>query len=183
MNIVFFALWFFLPAGISNMMPIFAAKIPLLSKFSYPLDLGKSFGGKRIFGDHKTIRGLVFGVLSGIIIAWIQMVLYKNIIWIHSFVTFDYMKGNPFIFGFLLSFGALAGDSIKSFFKRRSNVGPGGTWFPFDQIDYIVGGILFSLLWVRLSWNTYFSILVVWFLLHIISTIIGYLLKLKDSPL
>src|SRR6185312_2869782 len=129
MPMILFGLWFFLPAGIANMMPVFAAKI--FPKWNQPLDFGKSFGKKRIFGDHKTVRGIVVGILSGILIAILQYILYNNTTLVGSFVSFDYMQGNPIVFGFLLSFGALLGDSIKSFFKRRVGVASGKTWFPF----------------------------------------------------
>jgi len=32
---LFFALWFFLPAGVANMMPIFVAKVPQLQRLLY----------------------------------------------------------------------------------------------------------------------------------------------------
>jgi CDP-2,3-bis-(O-geranylgeranyl)-sn-glycerol synthase len=83
----------------------------------------------------------------------------------------------------LLSFGALFGDMVKSFFKRQLGVASGKSWFPFDQIDYIVGGLAFSAIVVRLEATQYISVLVVWFALHLISSYIGYLLKLKKDPI
>ena len=47
---ILFALWFFLPAGIANVAPIFAAKWRLLESLNKPLDFGQTFRGKRIFG-------------------------------------------------------------------------------------------------------------------------------------
>ena len=85
--------------------------------------------------------------------------------------------------GASLGFGALAGDAIKSFFKRQFSVASGQSWFPFDQIDYILGGILFSLPFVILNITDYLIITVVWFLIHPVATVVGWLLKLKDSPI
>ena len=181
MNTILFALWFFLPAGIANMTPVFAEK--LLPQFNQPLDFGFSLSDKRIFGDHKTIRGIVIGVLFGIITAIVQSFLMQNISWFHTFIPFDYMLGTPVVFGLFLSVGALFGDAIKSFFKRRVGVASGKTWFPFDQIDYIVGGILFSLLWVHLDWKIYLIIFLLYFALHVLSTTIGYFLGFKKSIL
>jgi CDP-2,3-bis-(O-geranylgeranyl)-sn-glycerol synthase len=82
-----------------------------------------------------------------------------------------------------MGFGALLGDAIESFFKRQARVKPGNTWFPFDQIDYIIGGLLFSLPVITLGVKYYFLILVVWLLLHLISSYIGYLLGLKTKPI
>jgi len=47
-----------------------------LNRLKTPLDFGLSFRGKRIFGDHKTWRGLVINVLfctiGTMIQAWLQ---------------------------------------------------------------------------------------------------------------
>src|SRR3990167_5862066 len=56
-------LWLLIPAGFSNMAPVFAAK--LLPSWNYPVDLGYGLHGRRIFGSHKTMRGLVAGAIAG----------------------------------------------------------------------------------------------------------------------
>ena len=65
------AFWFFLPAGIANMSPVLASRISWLKSWDTPLDFGKSFRGKPIFGKNKTWRGIVFGTLSAIIVGFI----------------------------------------------------------------------------------------------------------------
>jgi CDP-2,3-bis-(O-geranylgeranyl)-sn-glycerol synthase len=85
--------------------------------------------------------------------------------------------------GASMGFGALAGDAIKSFFKRQMSVPSGESWFPFDQIDYIVGGLIMSVPFVQLKLSEYIIISIVWFVIHPIATFIGWLLKLKDSPI
>ena len=40
---ILFVLWFFLPAGLANMAPIFAARLPYLRKLSFPLDCYATF--------------------------------------------------------------------------------------------------------------------------------------------
>jgi hypothetical protein len=57
MKDILFALWFFLPAGLANAAPVFANKIPGSEWLAVPIDGGKHFRGKRITGNHKTIRG------------------------------------------------------------------------------------------------------------------------------
>lgn len=167
---IFFALWFFLPVGVANCTPIIAAKIPLLQQWSYPIDCYQTFRGKRILGDHKTIRGLLTGILAAIATVLIQQYFY-NVTTI-----------NPIVFGAACAIGALGGDMIKSFLKRQLGIASGNRWFPFDQIDYIVGGIIATSFFVHLSFFTYTLITVVWFTLHIIFSKIGYFLKLKSVP-
>ena len=184
METILFALWFFAPAGAANGSPVFANKVPILKKFGMPVDGGKTFRGKRIFGDHKTVRGVVVGTVTGLVIAGLQMFLYDNFSWVDGISgSVDY--GNPkiLLMGAMMGFGALAGDAIKSFFKRQFSVPSGKSWFPFDQIDYIVGGILFSLPFVILPLTTYAVITIIWFLIHPVATLVGWLLKLKDSPI
>jgi len=82
-----------------------------------------------------------------------------------------------------LGFGALFGDTAKSFFKRQKGIQPGRSWFPFDQVDYIVGGVAFSLLYIRLSFVEYILLFIVWFLMHPLTTFVGYLLRLRRKPL
>ncbi len=41
---------------------------PVLFGGGRAIDSGKKFRGKRIFGNHKTVKGLISGISSGIII-------------------------------------------------------------------------------------------------------------------
>lgn len=183
LQLVLSVLWFFLPAGLGNLAPVIAAKIPLLKKYSHPIDNLQKFWGKRILGDHKTVRGLIAGICAGIITAYLQVFIYNHLGFIRSISPIDYNNINPFFFGLLASFGALFGDALKSFFKRQLNIPAGKSWFPFDQIDYILGGILFTALYIQLSLKLYIILFVVWFFLHPLSTFIGWLLRLKDEPI
>ncbi len=183
METILFILWFFLPAGFGNIAPIIAAKTNALQKYSFPLDFNKKFRKKRIFGDHKTIRGLIAGISVGIITACLQVAIFNHWQFIRSMSLVDYNELNPLLFGFLASFGALFGDAVKSFFKRQLNIPSGKSWFPFDQIDYILGGILLTSIYIRLSLRLYILLFIIWFFLHPLSTFIGWLLRLKDEPI
>lgn len=184
MESVLFALWFFAPVGIANASPVFANRVPVLHKLGMPIDGGRTFRGKRIFGDHKTVRGFAAGTLFGLLTSALQMFLFDNFSFFETVSgSVDYSKPTVLLMGASLGFGALFGDAIKSFFKRQFSVPSGQSWFPFDQIDYIVGGILFSLPFVTLDIIDYIIIAIVWFLIHPVATVVGWLLKLKDSPI
>jgi CDP-2,3-bis-(O-geranylgeranyl)-sn-glycerol synthase len=177
------AIWFFLPVGIANSVPVIAMHLPILKDMNYPMDFGKSWRGVRIFGDHKTFRGLITGMIFGLLIVAVQVQIYNSKIIPNEIMWIDYSKTNWVVFGLLAGAGPLLGDAIKSFFKRRMNLKPGATWFPFDQIDYILGGIIFTLPIIQLEWWKYLLIGVIWFVMHPLATVTGYLLKLKDSPI
>ncbi len=177
-NSIIFAVWFFLPAGIANATPVFASQLPRLKNWNSPLDFGKSFRGKRIFGDNKTWRGLIAGILVAGGVAFIQ-----NFWLIGASLAFGLqLIALSTLGGMLMGFGALAGDAIESFFKRQLGVEDGRSWFPFDQLDYIIGGLLASSLLVDLSANEYISIVITWFVLHIVAGYVAYLLKVKERP-
>lgn len=183
MHDILLALWFFAPAGYANLAPILANNIPQLKKYSQPIDFGKTYRGKRILGDHKTFRGLAAGTLMGLLIAAVQMISYDQ----SSFVRdisgpIDYSQPIYLLMGAALGFGALFGDSLKSFFKRQLDVQPGKSWVPFDQIDFILGAILFSLPFTVLDTNIYILAVVFMALLHPVMNLIGWLLKLKANP-
>lgn len=180
MKTLFFALWFFLPAGIANVTPIFVAHIPIIKRWSYPLDFYQKINKARIFGDHKTIRGFVSGIIFGILTSVLLFKLSSNVT---TILPSWYFSTNPIALGFLLSFGALFGDAVKSFFKRRANIVPGKTWIPFDQVDYIVGGLLLSSAIHALNIIQYVLIIIIWVSIHVLSTHIGFFLHLKDQPL
>lgn len=184
MDTVLFALWFFLPAGVANAAPILAAKLPYLSRLSAPIDFGKEFNGIRILGSNKTWRGLAVGILAAICVVYIQQLITQ-----HSYVEFipevaeNYLFHSPLLLGFLFGFGTLTGDAVESFFKRQKRIAPGKAWFPFDQIDYIIGGCLAAALVVQLGITEYAAIFAFWFLMHLLFSYIGYLLNLKKAPI
>lgn len=183
MSEIIFALWFYLPAGNANMAPVFAKKISFLRPLDRPLDFGKTIGGKRIFGDHKTFRGLLAGYVAAWLAFVLQVWLYQNFSFFYETALFDYSSANIWLFAAIFSLGALGGDAIESFFKRQINIKPGKSWVPFDQADWIVGAVLLSLLVTNFEPATYLLAIVWGLLLHPISTLIGWSIKLKDKPI
>lgn len=171
MNDYLAAILFFLPAGVSNMSPVIANKIPGISEWKTPIDFGKSWGGRRIFGDNKTWRGLIFGTFMGGLSAILVSKLNANTI-----VTLA-----PFWVGLLLGFGALAGDALESFAKRRRDIDSGNSWFPFDQLDYIIGGLVIIYPFVALPLWAIVTIVMAYFVLHLVVSGLGFKLKLKDK--
>lgn len=164
----------FLPAGIANMVPVFAAKLPLLKKFNAPADLNLTFRGKRLLGENKTIRGFIVGTLVAGLVFWVESMFWDQP---------QVMTIQPYFAGMLLGFGALFGDAVKSFFKRQFEIAPGKSWFPFDQLDFILGAILFSLLFMRVSLTQYILAIVFWALLHLLTVLVGYFLHIRDSAI
>lgn len=178
-----FVLWFFLGAGLANMAPVFASKWQILKPLDKPADFGKSWRGKRLLGEHKTIRGFVAGILASVLFVLIQVYLYNHTKFWHDFSEYDYALLNPVWFGVVLALGALGGDAIKSFFKRQRGIDPGKSWVPFDQMDYVVGTILLSLLVVQLPLRFYVIALILGLVAHPIANFIAWITGLQSEPL
>ena len=102
-----------------------------------PIDAGmKFFDGKRILGAGKTWKGLTFsvamGTLTGLVISLGQL-------------------NETVLVAFIISLGAMFGDSIGSFAKRRFDL-PRGAAVPFlDQWDFVLGAFLFAAIAARIK--------------------------------
>jgi len=126
-------MWVFLPAMMANQMPLLARGIPVLD---VPVDGGRMWrDGGRLLGDHKTLRGLILGVLGGAVTALAQASVPVPSRYVMA------LGVNPILVGATLGAGALIGDIIESFVKRRKGVPPGEDWFPFDQLDAAFGAL------------------------------------------
>lgn len=183
MNSILFALWFYLPAGAANMAPVLAAKWHLMGKLNIPIDFNSKFRGKRLFGDHKTIRGFVAGYVFAVITLFLQSLIYENVEYIREISLVSYNGADIFFVAALFTLGALGGDAIESFFKRQAGVKPGISWAPFDQIDWIIGAVIISLFFTNYTLSVYLWAIAWGLLLHPTITVIGWLFKLRDHPI
>ena len=169
-------LYAMLPAYLANMAPVFCKRLNILN---YPLDAGRTFRGKQILGSHKTLRGIMVALLAGMLIFWLQQALYgipffQNLSWI------AYPEHSVFI-GMLLAAGAMLGDLIKSFFKRQRNILPGQRWFPWDQVDFMLGALLVGSYIFPFQLTDALILLGITLVLHIAANHIGYYLGLNQQ--
>lgn len=179
-----FAVWFLLPAGVANVAPILAAHVSGLKRFDAPIDGGALLHGRRLLGNHKTWRGIISGVVLATIVVALQQLSYTSFEWARYVSdSVDYSTLPVLLLGPALALGALGGDALESFFKRRRGIRAGRPWYVFDQIDYIIGAIIVSLLFVRLEFIEYLWMVGVWFAAHLLASYIGWRLKLKDAPI
>jgi len=156
---------YILPAYVANGAPVIFGG-------GKPLDFGKNFiDGKRIFGDHKTIRGLTSGILAGTLIGFIIFVLNAGDI------TIIYRA-------LVLSLGTHAGDLFGSFLKRRLDIASGESAPVLDQLGFLY----FALLFAYIFCGDIFSILdiailtAITLVLHPLTNIGAYILKMKKKP-
>ena len=164
-------IYFMLPAYLANMAPPLLKKVNFLN---YPIH-------EKLLGSHKTYRGLIFAVIVGMLIFYLQKVLFQY----DFFKNISLINYNEYslLLGFLLAFGAMFGDIVKSFIKRRANIMPGERFIPWDQLDFVFGALIFSYLIVKLSFIDIILILIISFILHIIFNHLGYYLKVNEKKL
>lgn len=177
LNEIFGIAWLIALFGVANMAPVIFGWIPVLGA---PVDFGRHYRGQRIFGVHKTWRGIVLAVIWGFIFFLIQRYLYEQVSWFRQISLFNYQTA-PVYLGALAGFGAITGDLIKSFFKRRARIAPGSPWLPFDQIDYILGGLAAVAFVYFPNWYEAALFVLLGFSLHILARVIGVAFKLCDQ--
>lgn len=154
------ALKFIFPAYCANGAPVLAGG-------GLAMDFGKNcIDGKRVFGKNKTFRGFFFGLAIGLAVGIAEIGLF----------------GYPILFGVVSPLGALLGDLTGAFLKRRLNIAPGGLLPVIDQIDFVVGAVVFSYPLGIVSWELAVAVLIITPPIHLLTNYLAYRLKLKSNP-
>ncbi len=180
LNFILSSLYFFLPAYFANMVPPLIKKVKSLEFLGKPVDFGKKFLKKPIFGSHKTWRGVIFSFLVGFLTALFQKFLYQ-FPFFKKISLLDYSQINIFLFGALISLGQILGDLSFSFIKRRIGLKPGAPFLPFDQTNYVIGCFLLLQPFFHLKIEVWVFLFFATFFLHIIVNRLGYELKLHSA--
>ncbi|MGC8649186.1 MAG: CDP-2,3-bis-(O-geranylgeranyl)-sn-glycerol synthase [Candidatus Micrarchaeia archaeon] len=159
-NDIIYPIIYILPAFIANATPvIFGGKTPL--------DFKKKLFGKRILGDHKTVRGTFSGLFAGVLTGIIESFYLPQML----------------IISIALSLGAIFGDLLGSFIKRRFNIKPGSSIPVLDQLGFIIFALLFAIPFGSLP--NIIGIILIFILtaiLHPLTNFIAYKIKLKKVP-
>ena len=182
MNLQFIlsCLYFFLPAYFANMIPPLLNTAGLFKILDKPVDFDRYFGdGKPFLGSHKTWRGVIFGLILGIFTVFLQRYLYQFSLF-QKISLVNYYEIDILWLALLFPLGAIFGDLLFAFIKRRLNLQPGAVFMPFDQTNYVIGASLF--LWFfGLGTSVWIILFVATFFLHLIFNKVGYLLKLHPN--
>lgn len=144
----------------------FANAAPLVFGGGSALDRGrKFFDGRPLFGSHKTLRGVIAGIIAGTIIGFAESLV-------------DYRLAYA---GFAISVGAVSGDLFGAFLKRRLKVEPGRS-FPFlDQLDFVLGGLLFGYALFPIPLLSVLIVALITPPIHLATNYGAYLLGLKKT--
>lgn len=182
-DLLILAIWLMLTAYIAN--PAAA-----LLGGGRPIDMGKNFSdNKRILGDGKTVRGFVLGSLCGAIVGLLQIWLAPSIApYLAGYVSGDLLLHASYMALFTMPVGALLGDIVKSFFKRRLGFERGAMMPLADQLDFVAGAWALTLL---LDWQWFVSnftmsiivtVIIITPVLHVATNLIGFKIGRKNVP-
>jgi CDP-2,3-bis-(O-geranylgeranyl)-sn-glycerol synthase len=170
------AIWVMLPAYLPNNVAVVAGG-------GRPIDNGRTLDdGKRILGDGKTWRGTAVGTAAGVVAA---LALNQ----LHPFVS-GAVAADPFPIAAAvsLSFGAMLGDILASFLKRRTGRQRGASFPGLDQLDFVVVSLVLTAItatgWFLETFTlpVIAAVFVLTPLLHVSTNVLAYVFGLKDEP-
>jgi len=171
------AFWAMLPAYVPNNAAVLAGG-------GRPIDGGRTWHGARLLGDGKTWRGTAVGSTAGFLLAWLLNVLQPGASGALG-VPFPVF---PLVATVTLPVGAMLGDILASFVKRRSGRERGASFPGLDQLDFVVVALVLTAL-AAWPWfgETYtlpvlVAVLVMTPLLHVGTNVVAYALGLKNEP-
>ncbi len=155
------------PAMAANGAPVVGSRI--LYGPGHPIDMGLTLpDGRRLLGDGKTFEGFIFGMTIGVAAGLLLLALLDK---------------PPITASILSSAGALAGDIIGSFIKRRMGLERGVQAPLLDQLDFYIGAL--ATLWLagyRFDPASIIIVALVILVLHVATNRLAYLLGLKSVP-
>jgi len=175
------ALWFFLPAFLANPSAV-------LFGGGTPIDFGRTLrDGERVFGDGKTWRGLAGGIAGSVAVGLVLSTLADLVAPAWSFGALP----TAGLASALLASGALLGDLLGAYVKRRMHKPRGAKAPGLDQYDFVLGAI--AAIAVLPAWSVprFFAgdgllglaaIIVITPALHRAVNIVGYRLGRKHEP-
>lgn len=148
--------------GVANTAPLVAKRL-FGPRWPAPLDGGLIFfDGRPLLGSSKTIRGLVAAVTATALGAL--------------------LLGVPVTVGALLGGGAMLGDAIASFIKRRLGVAPSGRATGLDQIPEALLPLLMLNAVLGLTFVQIVAITLAFLVLEIPLAWMSHRLGLRDQP-
>ncbi len=156
---------FVAPCYVANAAPVALKNVLPLKT---PIDMGRSFiDGRRILGDGKTVEGFLSGVAAGLSIGAALSLLGAHTLW-----------GS-----FVLSLGAMCGDALGSFVKRRLGVPRGRPLPVVDQLTFVLVALAaYELLVSSVPLEYYLLAVLLTGPLHLATNYVAYRLGLKEVP-
>jgi CDP-archaeol synthase len=169
-------------AGVAHGLVIKANLFPALA---VPLDAGKSYRGRPVFGRNKTWRGVVLTSTFCMLGVLAQQALYtlsafRGISLLH-YSSFSWLS-----FGLVVGIAYSASELPNSFVKRRLAIPPGVVsqrhtlvQYVADQADSVLGGTLVLAYFLPGAVGTLVLVFAVGFFVHLLMDQLSYVFGIK----
>lgn len=164
-------------------------KFGWLAFLARPMDGGRSFSGRPLFGHSKTFRGPVLVAVGSAAVFALQYRLLHRLEVFASIELVDYAQLPGWWLGLLAGGVAELAELPNSFVKRRLGIDPGGTarglragvFYLWDQLDVLMGFWLVMVVWVPPTPLRVALSVVIVGIVHPLLTLVGYLLGMRPT--
>lgn len=164
-------------------------KYEWLAMLKRPIDAGRSWRGRRLFGHSKTWRGPVLVAAGAGGVWWLQRSLLHGVPAFAALELVDYAALPGLGFGLLAGFVAELAELPNSFVKRQLDIAPGTTtrgplallFYVWDQLDVLSGYLLVLAFAVPLSPARVAIAVVIVGGVHPLLTVIAYWLRMRPT--
>ncbi len=166
---------FVFPAWVAN-------AVPVVFGGGNRIDSGKKCrDNKPLLGKSKTWRGLYSGIAFGFASGAVIVAFFN------AFYLPGYSVHEKLYFAFLLSLGAMLGDLLGSFIKRRRGFKEGRPSLVMDKLLFVATALSFCFwyspaLWGEVGWPGLAFLFALTYALHVVSNAFAHSLKLKSVP-
>jgi CDP-2,3-bis-(O-geranylgeranyl)-sn-glycerol synthase len=176
--------WYILPAYVANGLAVFSK----LFRTRHPIDRGHVLkDGNPLFGAGKTWEGFGIGFAAGACVGILQyaaapvfLVLIEQYLVVPDQLRPVVLMTIPQVL--LVALGALVGDILGAFIKRRLNIPRGRPAPVLDQLAFLCVAILLGMIVNPLPLILVGFLLLATPAIHLLANAIAYLLRLKDVP-
>lgn len=147
----------------ANGAPLLVRLLPGLRRWNRPLDGGYRLAdGERLFGHHKTWRGVSAAILLTTPVAW-----FLNL---------------PLWLGILFALFSMLGDLLGSFAKRRWHIAPGARAIGLDQLPEALLPLLLLKQPLGLGWLSILITALLFMIVVLLLSRILYYLRVRRNP-
>jgi hypothetical protein len=163
---------------------------PVSRRFGWPLDLGLTLRGRRLFGENKTVRGFVVLVPAAAASFFLLGSFAQDA---PGFLAgaWDLSPRTYGLLGFWAGLGFMLGELPNSFVKRQLDIAPGAAprrpaarvlSFAVDRLDSLAGMAVAVSLAVPTPWQTWVYLAVFGPAVHWSFSVVLYWWGVKGRP-
>jgi CDP-2,3-bis-(O-geranylgeranyl)-sn-glycerol synthase len=179
------AAYLFAPLFVAALLSAVVLRFDLWRRLRIPIDGGRRWRGRRIFGDSKTWRGVVVAVVG----CTVGVALQKYLIGPNRLAVVDYAQVSVVGFALAMGIGAMAGELPNSFVKRQRGIAPGKTtsgplalvFYVWDQVDLLIGAWPLLALWIPVERDVVLASFTLALVVHPTVSLVGYLVGARRS--